>query len=332
MPKQLKVTASITFVLAILFYLFFQITKHQPALSQVNAFAEDPFDAIGSFGFQLAACTAFLSLIRAFRPYQPNKTLDDQQLLLLRAEYLSCLTIAVTLGADIVAMVRYPSLWMGLPAGYTLAALIGGMALLTALVSWLISRSTRTTIVPSVRSRWTRALAIVVVSILILALYPANWRQSVPGALLTVLVGAVILFMSVWALVTAITPPVETQFEDLIDDLASVYRWLKAHTGHFIALLNIVEKMRELSFIRSILEWLNPRKHTWNACILIGIFMGLVLALAEAFGEGGLHQLGRFAPVAAVFVSLEAAAVLLGYAFLASPLGLFRQDTNYKRS
>ncbi len=182
------------------------------------------------------------------------------------------------------------------------------------------------------RSRWTRALAIVVVSILILALYPANWRQSVPGALLTVLVGAVILFMSVWALVTAITPPVETQFEDLIDDLASVYQWLKAHTGHFIALLNIVEKMRELSFIRSILEWLNPRKHTWNACILIGIFMGLVLALAEAFGEGGLHQLGRFAPVAAVFVSLEAAAVLLGYAFLASPLGLFRQDTNYKRS
>jgi hypothetical protein len=57
--------------------------------------------------------------------------------------------------------------------------------------------------------------------------------------------------------------------------------------------------------------------------------MGVILALGEAFGEGGsYHQLGRFALVAAIFVGLEGAAVLLGYAFLASPLGLFRQDTN----
>ena len=47
MPKQYKVNACLTFVLAVLFYLFWQISKHQPALSQVNAFAEDPYDAVG---------------------------------------------------------------------------------------------------------------------------------------------------------------------------------------------------------------------------------------------------------------------------------------------
>jgi hypothetical protein len=85
MPGQLKVRAFITFMLAVLFYLFFQISKHNPALSHVNAFAEDPYDAVGSFGVQLAVFTALLSLVRAFRPYQPKQALDSQKVLLLRS-------------------------------------------------------------------------------------------------------------------------------------------------------------------------------------------------------------------------------------------------------
>jgi hypothetical protein len=60
--------------LAILFYLFFQITKHHPILSLVNPFVEDPYDAVGSFSFQFALFTALLSLVRAFRPYQAHKS------------------------------------------------------------------------------------------------------------------------------------------------------------------------------------------------------------------------------------------------------------------
>ena len=58
MPRPLKVSAFITFVLAVVFYLFFQISKHDLALSQVNVFAEDPYDAVGSFGVQFALFTA----------------------------------------------------------------------------------------------------------------------------------------------------------------------------------------------------------------------------------------------------------------------------------
>jgi hypothetical protein len=67
--------------------------------------------------------------------------------------------------------------------------------------------------------------------------------------------------------------------------------------------------------------------------LLFGMFMGLVLALAEAIGEGGLapHQVNRFIAVASAFVGLEASGVVVGYAFLAKPLGLFRHDSNDTR-
>ena len=332
MPGRLKVSAIITFVLAVLFYLFFQISKHDPALSQVNAFAEDPYDAVGSFGVQLAVFTSSLSLVRAFRPYHGKKVLDGQKLLLLRGEYISCLSVAVTLSADVVAIIRYPSLWMGLAAGHVLAALLAGMALLTALVGWLIYRSTRNIIVPSPRGVWTRAILISIAGILVLALYPESWRQGIPGALFTALVGMILFIIAVWAFGIVISPSMEMPFEDFIDDLASVYRWLKARTGDLAVLYNIFEKMRDVPFVRPVLSWLNPRKHTWNVCILIGLLMGFVLALAETMAEGGPQQIGRFAIVAAVFMSLEGAGVLLGYALLAKPLGLFRRDSGDKMS
>ncbi len=335
MPKQYKVNACLTFVLAVLFYLFWQISKHQPALSQVNAFAEDPYDAVGSFGTQLAVFTALLSVVRAFRPYQPNKVLDAQKVYLVRAEYITCLSVAVTLGADTVAMLRYPSVWMGFPAGQILAALVVGMALLAALVGWLIHHATRESMLPSAQTGWTRAIGISVVGVIILAAYPENWRQSVPGGeLLTVVVGATLFIASVWAWGMAISPSLETHGEDFIDDLVSMYRWLKAHTGHFSVLLIPFEKTLGSSFLRPIVNWLNPRRHSWNGILLFGIFTGVVLALAEAIGEGGLgpHQIGRFAVLAAVFAGLECSGVVLGYAFLAKPLGLFRHDSDDKIS
>ncbi len=152
MSRQFKVNALLTFALALLFYLFFQVSKHNPALSQANAFAEDPYDAVGSFGFQSALFIALLSLIRAFRPYRSGEALNTQELLLTRGEYFSCLSIAVTLIADIVAMIRHPSIWINGPAGYTLAALVGGMALLKALMLWLLYSTTSNKRLPSTQN------------------------------------------------------------------------------------------------------------------------------------------------------------------------------------
>jgi hypothetical protein len=336
-PRQLKVNACLTFVLAALFYLFWQTSKQQPALLQVNAFAADPYDAVGSFSTQVALFTATLSVIWAFRPYQPDRALDTQIRHLVRAEYITCLSVAITLGTDIIAMLRHPSVWVDFPAGHLLVALVGGMAFLTALVGWSIHNATCTIRLPSAQHRWTRAIGISVMGVIILVLYPENVTNSITGAILTVLVGMTLFFASVWSWSMAIIPSLETPDEDLIDlidDLAALYRWLKSHTGRFNTLFTTCERILGSSFLRPIVNWLNPRKHAWNGILLFGMFIGLALALAEAIGEGGLgsNQANRFVAVAALFVSLEASGVLVGYAFLAKPLGLFRHDTGDKKS
>ncbi|HLZ63801.1 MAG TPA: hypothetical protein VKR06_43280 [Ktedonosporobacter sp.] len=122
MPKHYKVNACLTLVLAVVFYLFWQVCKQQPALAQVATFTEDPYDAVGSFATQFALFTALLTMIRAFRPYQSVEVGVGQQVLFTRGAYFTCLAVAVTLGADVVAMLRYPSVWIGSTAGYALAA------------------------------------------------------------------------------------------------------------------------------------------------------------------------------------------------------------------
>ncbi len=325
MPVRVKISALATCILAVLFYLFFQISKQNPALSQVNAFAEDPYDAVGSFGVQLALLTAFLAMVRAFRPYQSNKVLDDQKWLLLRAEYVTCLAVAVTLATDVVAMIRHPSLWIDYSAGQLLAVLSGGMILLTVLVGWLIRSSARTIIVPPAQGTWLRAIAIFIVAMLLLGFYPENWHQSVAGALFTVLVAIVILIVTVRAAAIALSPHTEAHFEDVLDDLASIYHWLKARAGGFAVVFHLFEKMVRLPLVRAVLSWLNPRKHAWKFVILIGILMGIELVIAEMMAEGG-PAAGRFVLIVAIFIGLECAGVLAGYALLAKPLGLFRRN------
>jgi len=89
----------------------------------------------------------------------------------------------------------------------------------------------------------------------------------------------------------------------------------------------VFEKLLTLSMVRSVLRWLNPRKHPWRIALLLGVFMGIALLLSAMSGEGGPPQLGKLAMVAAVFIGAEYGGVLLGYTLFAKPLGLFRQDS-----
>ena len=72
MPTTAKVSAWLGIGLALLFYLFFQLCQQQPELAQVNPFANDPYDAVGSFAVQFALLAAVVSLVRAMRRYSPS--------------------------------------------------------------------------------------------------------------------------------------------------------------------------------------------------------------------------------------------------------------------
>lgn len=328
MPKQYKVNACLIAVLAVIFYLFWQVCKQQPALAQVATFTEDPYDAVGSFATQFALFTALLTMIRAFRPYQSNAVGVGQQLLVARGAYYTCLAVAVTLGADVVAMLRYPSVWIGSPAGYALTALVVGMTLLTALMAWSIHRAIQgsESKVSLARRGWVLAVGISLVGAIICAVYPQNWRQNFPVRgfgtafiLFTAFVGMIIFFASLWAWGRAISPSLKAFDEDFIDDLAALYRWFKEYIGRLSALLVPLEKLLGSPVLRPIINWLNPRKNRWYGVALVGILIGAMFA----FSEAGLHTgVGRIE----LFAGIECLGLLVGYAFFVKPLWLARND------
>ncbi|MEZ4864751.1 MAG: hypothetical protein R3C14_25795 [Caldilineaceae bacterium] len=73
MSTKANITSIIVFIFAVVFAAFFDITKQNLYLSPVNPFADDPYDAIGSFAFQAAVFFGLLSLFRAFRPYRKEQ-------------------------------------------------------------------------------------------------------------------------------------------------------------------------------------------------------------------------------------------------------------------
>lgn len=290
MPRNFKLNAVLVFLVSALFCLFFEISKHSALLSHANAFAEDPYDGIGSMGIQAAAALAALSLLRVFWPYRTNEISENQKALIVGTQMMAVLTVGVTLAADAIAMMRYRQIWTGSVAGHRLAMLIVGLALLTTIAGSLVYRARRRIFLPTVANQRIRIVAVVFATVFILALYPANWRQNNPGALFTALLGGVLLFIPVWAFGTALVP---FHVKASQDDAAMVF-------------------------------WRHLRKYQWILVLLAGIVAGFSLALRELWSpEGWPHLTGRIVFVIAAYSALETAGVLIGYGFLRKSLGLF---------
>lgn len=290
MPGKFKINALIVLALGALFFIFFSVTKHDPLLSPANPFGEDPFDAVGSFGVQVAAILGLLSLLRALWPVRGSGPTLRRSALLLRTQMLALLCAVVTLAADLVAMARYPSVWLNAPGGRPLAALLGGLlALAVAAGAWIYQPVRGLGLTPE-KGDWRRAAMVCGASGLILAVYPDAWRASIPGALFTVLVGATLLVAPMWAVSVCLVPYPP-------DDRA-------VEPG-------------------GLAGWFRRNRLALGLVVLLGIGMGGALVLAEMVVEGGSPDLLKRAFVVAVYVGLETAGLLIGYAFLHRPLGLF---------
>jgi len=292
MPRSLKLHAFAVLILSVLFYLFFEVSKHNPVLSAVNVFGDDPYDAVGSFGIQAAALLAVLSGVRAFRPYSAFTVSERRRVLLVRTLMMSVLAVGITLVGDAIAMLRHPSVWIGSDGGRLLAGLLVGMVALTAMAGWLIYRDIQPMALRSVSGVWRRSAIISTVAAAILALYPEGLRQSLSGELFTVLVGILLLFVPMWALGTALVP----HHEATPCDAATASRF-------------------------------PLYKYRWSLIALAGIFIGFGLALGELQVQKSWPRFtSHVVFVILVFVCLEAAGVLIGYGFLRRPLGFTLQQ------
>lgn len=319
--RSFQTLSSVVLLLVIFFWAFFDISKKAEVLAVVNPFAEDPYDAVGSFGIQLALVAALLSFLRAFRPYPFREIPPAQQLLILRGETVVLLSIVVTLAADIMAMVRYPLMWRESSGGWILLGMMGVVIFLTVLTGLWLYRLARIYPVSSANHSGRR-LIILPVSMLILAVYPADLQDSIPGGILSALLGMVILFVCTWALATVIFPPTERRFEDVLDDFASMYQAAKSR----IRGVSLLEKLAEIQLLRSLFERLNPRGHKWNLVLLVALVMGAALLLAEALNEGLSTNMNIALLVIAVFVGIEGLGVILGYQLFGEFLGIFRKE------
>ncbi len=132
------------------------------------------------------------------------------------------------------------------------------------------------------RVLWGRGAMFFLIAMAILAFYPEQLIQRITTHLLTVVIGDCVLFAPIGALLPALVPYVP-------DATANRRRTLSARAR-------------------------------WGIVLVLGVLIGAALFIGE-MSEGGGPSGIRLAFVAAVFVGLGAAGLLIAYAFLEKPLG-----------
>ncbi len=282
----LKLNSLLAVCLAITFGGFFQFTKHDPVLAAILPFGNDPYDVVGSFGVIIAMLLSVLSVLRILH----RKRTDQQNILAARTQFTVAAAVLVTLVTDSVAMVRHPSMWMNRAGSTELVMLMGGMIVLALCLSLGIRFSVRNNPLV-VTGSWKKAAALSIVAIAVLALYPEPIIQSVVGELCTLLVGILLLFVPLSAL-----PPAFISFA-----------------------INLSTRSKHQQ--RQMRPWIQ-----WGAIALLGICVGSVLLFGELSGEGAPASLPLRILVTSIFIGTSIIGLLIAYACLRNPLGLFRYE------
>jgi hypothetical protein len=308
---------------ALVFCFFFQATKHLSAWAHVNPFAEDPYDAIGSFAVQFAVFVALLSIIRVVRVGSFPLDARAQQLI-ARGDLLCVAAVMLTLLGDCVALARHTAMWSHSAAGRDLLLLVGALWVWTFAVLWLWYRMVKRLPMPTNvahrsvrRARPVSALAIVA---MVLAIYPERLRQTVPGELLTVVVGMALLFVALRIFAGMIPTDPREADADAMDDLVRFGRTLASRRPSFMTSGEPSEGRQAARFATRIASWL--RRNRWAFTLLVGIAIGALLGERELADGQAPYRLRQLLIVGAVFVGLESAAVLMGAALLSKPLRL----------
>jgi len=271
------------------FYFFFMTAKHDPELSPIVPFGDDPYDAVGSFCLILSLLLAVLSLVRAFRPYRAPRPTALDQAFLARTQIAIPLGILVALAADAIAMARHTSIWMGKAGASKLEALLLGMAAMSVAAVYLVRRSARGIELPVASTKSTKTVVAVLAFIVVLAFFPERLIQSVPLHFLAILLSFVLIAAS-QAVLSVVLLPFATDKPNAEPAAAPrSKRWIQ-----------------------------------WGSVALVGLAIGASILMSELFGEGAANApLSQVLILSAVFIGAGTACLLIAFAFFKKPLGLF---------
>jgi hypothetical protein len=270
--------------LALLFSWVFFLLKHSPAFRDIIPFANDPYDAVGSFAFIAANLLAATSLVRVFLSQFFGSSGDS--LYISRTQAAVSLCVLMTISADAIALLRHTSMWWGAPGEPAMLASL--LCLLAASIGTLLLARRRS---PSASPRrWFPASAVFLGTLLCLWLYPESLIDSTLTHLLTIDLGALLLFMPVTFFVLALLP---VEPSTARPDRASRRRGVV------------------------------PR---WAVAALLGLAVGLSAFLAEIRETLGSIPFGRLVLLGSVYAWVGLSGLLIAYAFLRKPLGFLISD------
>src|SRR5690349_21831833 len=125
-----RVTVLVAFT-SVVFWQFFDITKHGP-FRDINPFGDDPYDAVGSFAFQVALLVGILTYARALRLREVASPAAHARLI-LRGNIVVLAAILVTLVADAIAEIIRP-----LPPSYWGNILLAALVLMFLLALFCV--------------------------------------------------------------------------------------------------------------------------------------------------------------------------------------------------
>lgn len=280
MAANLKRNAIIASGLALLFAWAFQFAKHAPMLRPIIPFGDDPYDAIGSFAFLTVPLLALTSLVRAFFPALVGRS--GTAIYVLRAQAAIPFCVLVTVAADIVAMGRHTSAWLGAAGQEVLLMLLGTLIASSLAVLALVQNSPR----QGVRRQYAYAAGVWLTSLLVLYIYPEKMIAGTAGHLFTIVIGDLLLFVPVAMLVKAWLPsPADTP-----------HRGSDGERRH----------IKYLPFVFA---------------ALAGLTVGAIAFLGEMSEGGATPPLAQLLFVAAVYLGLGMVGLLIGYASLGRILG-----------
>jgi len=296
-PEQImalkhKLTALAVLVLAVLFNQFFMFAKHDPSVAAIVPFADDPYDAIGSIALIVSALLAVLSLFRVFKRQRPEPPSVLSKVFLARAQAAVPAGVLVALGADLIAMVRHQSLWAEMPAARELIASMAGMAAISIAVLFLVRASVRGIGFVAAHRESRRTAVVLLVCVAVLAFFPEDIIRNVFLHFLSIVAGFVLFLASQAALSVAILP--YRTAEDRIEPVVS--------------------------------QWYFRPSIQWSAAAILGLAIGAYALIGEVFVENaGIVPFRQVLVVAAMFIGAGTSGMLIAFAFLKEPLGLFRK-------
>ena len=190
-------------------------------------------------------------------------------------------------------MARHLSYWTHAASRDALVAVLGGTAVLT-LALLAVARSPREPETTSVNLSG-RAVTVGFAFVFVLGAYPERLIGNLIGHLVTVLIGAVLLFVPMRILLTLLVPLREDG-----------------------------EVLTPIGAVRQGGRW------AWGLATLAGILIGGLLVAAEMSEGSGTTPLQQLALVALVYICLTTGGTLIAYACLREPLGLWQRSSGHE--